>query len=301
MKLDKFAVLAAIILSAVPWGSTQEHPKLKLYISVDMEGVVGVVSPEQLSPSGFEYAAFREIMTREVTAAVSAARDSGATEIVISDSHGNGQNLILDELPRNITLVRSFPRPLGMLQGLDNTFDAVIFLGYHAGASSPEGILAHTISSSTFADVRLNSKSVSEAVFNAAIAGDLGVPVIMFSGDDVAAKEASAALGNIETAVVKWAYGARSGRTMMPADAYDLISQTVKRAITRRREFRPFHLKEPIDLQVQFKNYRPAEVLSFLPIFRRVDSHTIQFTAIDMAQTSRVVEFIVNYDPAMQP
>src|SRR5687767_6142255 len=116
---------------------TQDR-KMKIYISADMEGVVGVVTNEQLGPQGFEYQRFREFMTQEVNAAIEAAFEAGATEIVVSDSHGNGQNLLIEKLPKNILLVRSWPRPLMMMQGIDETFAGAIFLGYHTGTTNPE-------------------------------------------------------------------------------------------------------------------------------------------------------------------
>ena len=157
---------------------------LKIHISADMEGVVGAVTGEQLGPSGFEYQRFRKLMTNEVNAAIKAARSAGATEIVVADSHGNGKNLLIEELPSDITLVRSWPRPLGMMQGIDDTFDAAIFLGYHSSTTNPKGVRAHTMSSGSLAGVRINGIDMSEAGINAAIAGYFGVPIVMISGDD---------------------------------------------------------------------------------------------------------------------
>jgi D-amino peptidase len=274
---------------------------MKIFISADMEGVTGVVSGEQLSPTGFEYQRFREIMTQEVTAAVEAAFAAGATEVLVADSHGNGQNLLIEKLPKNITLVRSWPRPLMMMQGIDETFAGAIFLGYHAGTTNPTGVRAHTISSANLAEVKLNGVTVPEAGINAAIAGHFNVPVIMISGDDAAAKEATDLLGNIETAVVKWNYGFHSARTMMPEPAQDLIREKVKRAIGRIGDFKPYKLSAPIRLDVTFKNYRPAEVLSYLSIIERTDAHSIAFKGKDMIETSKFIEFMMYYEPGLTP
>lgn len=275
--------------------------KLKIYISADMEGVVGVVTDEQLGPSGFEYERYREFMTAEVNAAIEAATESGATEIVVSDSHGNGQNLLIEKLPKNVLLIRSWPRPLMMMQGIDETFDGVIFLGYHSSTSNTEGVRAHTMSSARFADVRLNGISMSEAGMNAAIAGHFGVPVVMISGDDATVREATSLLGNIEGAVVKWAYGFHSAKTLMPEAAYHLIRDKVRIAIRRIKEFKPYKLSTPLRLEVRFKNYRPSEILSYLPIVERVDSHSIRFVGKDITEVSRFLEFIVTYDRSMEP
>jgi D-amino peptidase len=275
--------------------------KLKLYLSADMEGVVGVVTSDQLGPDGFEYQRAREFMTAEVNAAIEAAFAAGVTEILVSDSHGNGQNLLIDKLPKNVQVVRSWPRPLMMMQGIDETFDGVIFLGYHTSTTNPEGVRAHTISSANFADIRLNGISMPEAGINAAIAGHFNVPVMMISGDDAIVKEATTLLGNIEGATVKWAYSFHSAKTLTPEAAYDLIREKVKKAVGRIKDFKPYKLKTPVQLEVRFKNYRPSEILSYLPIVQRVDAHSIKFVGKDMIEVSKFLEFIATYNPALAP
>ena len=129
---------------------------LKVHISVDMEGIAGVVTGDQLGPTGFEYARFREFMTREAMAAVTAAKEAGATEIVVADAHGNGENLLIEQFPPDVKIVRSWPRPLSMMGGVDASFDAAIFIGYHASTTSLAGVRAHTFSSATLTRVALN-------------------------------------------------------------------------------------------------------------------------------------------------
>jgi len=275
--------------------------KMKIYISADMEGVVGVVTGDQLSPQGFEYNRFREFMTAEVSVAAQAAFDAGATEIVISDSHGNGENLLIEKLPQNVTVVRSWPRPLMMMQGIDETFAGAIYIGYHTSTNNPAGVRAHTISSARLADVRLNGVSMPEAGINAAIAGHFNVPVIMVSGDDQVVKEVQAMLGNIEGAVVKWAYGFHSARTLTPEVAYAVIRDKVKRAMERIKEFKPYHIKAPVQLDVRFKSYRPSEMLSYLSIVERTDSHSIRFMGKDIVEVSKFLEFITTYEPSLEP
>lgn len=164
---------------------------LKVYISADMEGISGVVSADQLAPGSFEYAQARQWMTDDVLAAIQGAREAGATEFVISDSHGNGQSLLIDKFPSDIpiSVVRSFPRPLGMMEGLDSSFAAVIFVGYHAATTSTTGVRAHTISSALLTRIALNGTAMSEAGINAAIAAQFGVPVVMITGDDAIVNE----------------------------------------------------------------------------------------------------------------
>ncbi len=296
---SRLAVFILSLFICVPFVYSQ--PKLKIYISADMEGLAGVVSDAQLGPEGFEYQRFREFMTNEVNAAIEAAFAAGASEILVSDSHGNGQNLLIEKLPKNVQVVRSWPRPLMMMQGIDETFDGVIFIGYHTSTTNSAGVRAHSFSSANLADVRLNNVSMSEASFNAAIAGHFGVPVIMISGDDAIVKEATALLGNIEGAVVKWAYGFHSAKNLNPAAACDLIREKVKTAMNRLKEFKPYKLTTPIQLDVRFKNYRPSEVLSYLSIVQRTDSHSIKFTGKDMVETSKFFEFLVTYSPSLAP
>jgi D-amino peptidase len=295
----KAGMICAMVLfcSAI----TANAQKMKIYISADMEGVVGVVSGDQLSPASFEYERFREFMTQEVNAAAEAAFEAGATEVVISDSHGNAENLLIEKLPKNVTLVRGFPRPLEMMQGIDETFDGVIFIGYHASTTNPEGVRAHTMSSARLADIRLNNISMPEGGINAAIAGHFNVPVIMVSGDDAAVSEVTSIVGDLEGAVVKWNYGFHSARTMMPDAAYALIREKVKKAIGRIKDFKPYKLKTPIQLDVRFKNYRPSEVLSYLSIVQRTDAHSIRFIGKDMIETSKFLEFITTYEPGLEP
>ena len=273
----------------------------KLYISADMEGVVGAVTGDQLGPSGFEYGRFREFMTREVLAVIRGARAEGVTEFVISDSHGNGENLLLELLPDDVTVVRSWPRPLGMMEGIDATFHAVVFVGYHAGTTNPRGVRAHSFSSARLADVRLNGQSVPEGGFNAAIAGHFGVPVILVTGDDAAVEEVRRVVGDIEGAVVKWAISFHSARTLMPEAAYRLIEERTRAALSRLRDFRPLRLTAPVTLDVRFKHYRPSEMLAWLPMVERTDAHSVRYVGADVLDVSRFFRFMMEYGPALEP
>jgi D-amino peptidase len=274
---------------------------MKVYISVDMEGIAGVVTGDQLNPSGFEYERFRGFMTNEALAAIEGARAAGATEFVVSDSHGNGESLLIERFPSDVTIVRAWPRPLAMMQGLDETFAAAIFVGYHTSTTNPQGVRAHTMSSATFADVRLNGVSMPEAGLNAALAGHFNVPVVMLSGDDAITKEAAALLPGLETATVKWAYGFHSARTLTPEAACDRVREAAKKAIGRVKDFKPYRVKEPVELDLRFKNYRPAELLAYLPGIERTDAHSIRFRGRDIVEVVRFLEFVTNYEPDLAP
>jgi D-amino peptidase len=297
-RLASLILLAAISLAPQ---TARSQEGLKIFISADMEGLVGAVTGDHLGPSGFEYNTFREIMTREVNAAIAAARAAGATEFVVADSHGNGENLLLDLLPQDILLVRSWPRPLGMMHGIDETFDGAILIGYHASTTNTDGVRAHTFSSGNYAAVRLNGVEVPEAVVSSAIAGHFGVPVIMISGDDAIMEEARSHLGDIEGAVLKWNHSFHSATTLMPEAAYRLIGEKVTAAMERIDDFEPYVIDEPIRLEVTFKNYQPSQILSYLSIVDRIDSHTVGFTGKDMVEVSKFIQFVGGYRADITP
>jgi D-amino peptidase len=287
--------------AAKPQASTPVAKKLKIYVSVDMEGVAGVVTADQLGPGGFEYERFRHFMTRETLAAVNAANQSGATEIVVSDSHGNGESLLIEEFPKNVRIVRSWPRHGSMMAGLDSSFDAALFIGYHASTTNMHGVRAHTFSSAHLTRVALNGNSVTEGEFNAAFAGAQGVPVIFASGDDAALEELKSRLGNIETVETKKNLSFHSAETLTPEVSCERIGAGVKAALARLRDFKPYAIKTPVTLEISFKNYMPALMLSYLRFVERVDSHTIRFVGKDMAEVSDFVDVVDGYSPDLTP
>ena len=298
-------VVLALVTLAVAGGATpligQGRVGPSIFSSADMEGIAGVVTAEQLGPSGFEYQRFREFMTREVLAAIEGARRGGAGRILVADSHGNGQNLLLELFPDDIEIVRSWPRPLGMMEGIDSTFQGVFFIGYHAATTNPRGVRAHTFSSATLADVRLNDVSIAESGMNAAIAAHFGVPVLLVSGDDAAVAEVRERLGDVEAAIVKHALSFHSARTLTPAAAQRLVAEGAERAVRRLTTFRPQPLSRPVTLEVTFKSYRPAELLAYLPSVERADAHSIRFIGQDVLDVSRFLQVLTGYSATLEP
>jgi D-amino peptidase len=275
---------------------------LKIYISVDMEGIAGAVTGEQLSPVGFEYQRFREFTTAETIAAVDAAIEAGATEIVVSDSHGNGQNLLIEKFPDNVQVIRSWPRPLGMMQGIEmGDFDGAIYIGYHSSTNYMSGVRAHTKSSADITGLTLNGKVAGESYFNAAIAGEYGIPIIMISGDEAAVKEAQEGVGDIEGAVVKWAYSFHSARSLSPETQKKEIAKKGKAAIARIDDFKPVKLDGPITMDMSFKSYRVSEMLAYLPQLERINSHTIRYVGKNMIDVSTMATFITGYSIELTP
>lgn len=298
MTLRRLSFSLALFL--VPVIGSSQRP-LKVYISVDMEGIGGVVTNEQLGPTGFEYQRARQFMTDELNAAIQGARDAGATQILVSDSHGNGQNVLIDQLPEDVRIIRAWPRPLMMMEGIDSTFAAALFIGYHAGTANAQGVRAHTMSSATLTGVALNGEQMPEGGLNAAIAGHFGVPVVMISGDDAAVAEVQKVTGPIEAAVVKRAISFHSAETMTPKAAQALIRQKAKAGVERRASFKPHVLRGTIALDVSFKHYRAAEIVAYLPYITRTNSHTVRFNGRDIIEVSRFLEFINTYQPDLTP
>lgn len=295
------ATFIAALGALAPCLAAETPPRLKVYVSVDMEGVVGTVTSDQLGPGGFEYERFREFMTREALAAVGAAKEAGATEILVSDSHGNGENLLIEKLPPDVRVVRSWPRRQQMMAGIDASFDAAIFIGYHASTANPRGVRAHTFSSARLSRVALNGREMTEGSWNAAIAGHFGVPVVMMSGDDAAIEEVRALVGPIEAAETKRSLGFHSAITLTPEASYALIAEKVKAGLRRRGEMKPFVLAPPVVLDIGFKNYMPAEVLAYLRGVERTGSRSVRFEARDVLEASDFLEFVTTYNPALEP
>ena len=181
----------------------------KVFISVDMEGISGVSGADQLSSAGAEYNRSRKLMADDTNAAIRGARAGGATEIVVNDSHGSMRNLRLEDLEGGVRLISHSFKRSGMMEGLDESFDAAIFVGYHAKAGSPDGLFAHT-GSGVVADVRVNGRSLGEGGLNTLVAGWYGVPVVLVTGDDVAVKQVTAVAGEARGVVVKRAINSRA-------------------------------------------------------------------------------------------
>lgn len=295
------SLLLSLVAAAAHAQAPSSAPKLKVFISVDMEGVAGVATGEQLGTTGFEYARFREFMTAEALAAVAAAREAGATDITVADSHGNFQNLLIEQFPDGVRVVRGGPRRLGMMGGLDATFDAVIFIGYHASTSNLAGVRAHTFSSARLTSVKLNGKEMSEGSWNAALAGHFGVPVVFVSGDDAAVREVRDTVGPIDAVETKRSLGFHATDTLTPAAAAARIAAGVRKALARRKELVPLRITAPITLDLTFKSYRPAEIASYLRGVERRDAHTIRYVGKDMVEISEMEVFLLNYSAELEP
>ena len=290
-------LLAALLL--VPLTLSAQAPRARrIFISVDMEGITGVVQPAQLGPEGFEYQRAREWMTGEVNSAINGIRSTGPADIVVCDSHGNGQSVLIDKLPEDVRIVRGFPRPLEMMQGIDDTFAAAVFIGYHASEWTANAVRGHTISSARLLGVKLNGTEVSEGMYNAALAGQFGVPVAFVSGDRLAVTQLQQVAPAAEGAIVKEPYGYHSALTVTPARGQAMIYDGVTRAMAKLAagSLQPYRLTGPIALEVGFKLTLDAERSAFVPGLTRADAHSVKGTFRDMVEITRLLQVLTSLE-----
>ncbi|HXE90532.1 MAG TPA: M55 family metallopeptidase [Terriglobales bacterium] len=279
----------ALLLCAVAAGQKDRGPKV--YISVDMEGVAGVVDETQTSPAGRDYAVGRRLMIAEANAAIAAAFEAGATEVVVNDSHWDQTNLLPDQVDSRATLITGAPKPFGMMQGLDNSFAAAIFIGYHARGSTADAVIDHTYSDQ-LKHVRLNGREVGEYGLNAALAGHYGVPVVFVSGDQALSEQAREFIPGVEVLAVKEGIGRTAARTMHPEEARKAIAAGIRTAMARRAQIAPVRLSQPVTLEVELASSRQADSCMMVPGMKRVSGRVVSYTAPDMAvayQVSRLI------------
>lgn len=245
---------------------------MKILIAVDMEGITGVTTWDQVTPGHAEYARFRGLMTQDVNAAIRGAMEAGADEVIVVDGHWNGSNILIEELDPRARLNSGSPSPFSMMQGIDETVDGVFFIGYHARNGSPNAILDHTWSSETVVNVWLNDILTGEYGLNAAVAGHFGVPVIMTTGDQTACSQIVELLGEMETAIVKHATGRFAAECLVPAVTQGMIAEAASRAVSRLLDGDvpdPFVLDTPVRVTVEFFTSDMADKASNIPFAQR--------------------------------
>jgi D-amino peptidase len=253
---------------------------MKIYISADMEGVAGITAIEQTDPSGPpEYAHSCKLMTGEVRAACEGATAGGASEILVNDSHWNMRNIMHEDLPPHVRLIRGSLKPLSMNQGLDPSCSAAAFVGYHAPVGTADAILDHTYTGETLYDVRINGERCSEARVNAAVAGCFGVPVIFISGDQNACADARSFLPWVEAVEVKQAIGRYAASSLSPERARAAIAAGMQRAVSsmNSRSAAPYAFASPVTLELVFTSTAKADMASLLPGSERIDGRTLRF------------------------
>jgi D-amino peptidase len=257
---------------------------MKILVSADMEGVTGVTTWDQVTPGHAEYARFRKLMTADVNCAVRGAFEAGAAEVLVTDGHWNGSNILVEELDPRARLNSGSPSPFSMMQGIDQGVDGVLFVGYHARHGSQDAVLDHTWSDTCVVNVWLNDMPAGEYTLNAALAGHHKVPVLMATGDQTACAQMADQLGALELAVVKQASGHFSADCLPPDVTGEMIAEAARRAVRRLASGnapRPFVAKTPVSVAVELISSDMADRAGQLPGMSRA-GRTLSFRAADM-------------------
>ncbi|MBT1102187.1 MULTISPECIES: M55 family metallopeptidase [Streptomyces] len=263
---------------------------MKLLISVDMEGVSGIVHSSETNPERYDYQRGRELMTADANAVIAGVLDADPTaEVLVADAHGTFRNLLPEQLDRRARLVRGKPRSLNMLAGLDEETDAALFVGYHVRAGEGPGVLAHTMNGEIL-DVRVAGRSLGEIGLNAAMAGHLGVPVVLLSGDDAACAELNDLVQAAVTVPVKEALGMAAAVTLHPEEARDRLRRAAADAVTRRAEIQPLALTGTLNVEVDLASPHTIDLATLVPgVSRTGGARTVAFTSPDYATAYRLI------------
>lgn len=282
MKTRTMTFVWLLLAAAPPLAGAQSAAAPKVFVSVDMEGIWGVVHGEQTSPGSPDYSVARRWMADDVNAVIAGLREAGAGEIVVNDSHGSMRNILADALDPKASLISGSPKPLTMMQGIDSTFAAVVFVGYHARAGSAPAILDHTISGAVVHAFRVNGQELPELGMNAAIAGYYNVPVIMLSGDTETCSQARALLGAaMVTSPVKEAIGRLAARLYPMEQARTHLRESASEALRKRDKIPVFRINGPFTFEIEFMNAGQAERPLLLPGVKRTSPRAVSFTATD--------------------
>jgi D-amino peptidase len=281
LKISIQGLVLAFALIGTAFG--QSDGGLKVFISVDMEGVTGVVNVDDARRSGKDYDYFRQTMTREANAAIEGALAAGATEIIVRDSHGSALNLLPEMLHRSAKLIRDWSDgPMSMMEGIDASYDAAIYVGYHAKAGTPNGVLDHT-SSGDVMDVSVNGVSMPETGYNALMAGYYDVPVVFVAGDKAVCDQARALLGTVETVAVKEGIGA-AALNLHPEVAREQIRAGVEKALQNLDEYQPYKLSAPYTMVLRLKTEQSIYNGALYPGAKRTGDWELTYVAQDVLE-----------------
>ena len=294
VRWSRSLLLVAMCLVAPSLASraSAQRPR-KIFISVDMEGIGGIGTAQMTTATGKDYALGRRLMTDEVNAVVAAVLRDGPAQVLVNDSHGDMQNLLHTELDPRASYIQGSVKPLGMVEGLDSTYSAAIFIGYHARAGTANGFLAHT-GTGAVKGLWLNDVEVGEGELNAAYAGALGVPVLVASGDSTFVAQFTAGV-RTEAVVTKVAVTPMSARLLHPQAVRDSLTSATRRALARREPARPYTLGTPVRVRLRFADITTPQVLEAIPGVRRIDGYTVAFTAPTMADAYRMIRLMYKF------
>jgi D-amino peptidase len=293
--MRSFRTLSALVALAFALvAPMQAQRPLRVFISVDLEGIGGVGTEAMTQTNGRDYNLARQFMTEEINAVVAAIFRHGPADILINDSHGDHQNVLHADLDPRVQYIQGAVKPLGMVAGLDSTFDAAIFLGYHARAGSPVGFLAHT-GSGIVKGLWINGTEVGEGGMNAAFAGALGVPVIVAAGDSVFAQEFRSLVPTVQTVVTKVAVTPQAARLIHPKVVREQLAAAVDRALPTIREAQPWRVTKPVQIRMRFSDTTRPQILEAIPGVKQIDGYTVSFTARNMDEAIRVIRLMYRF------
>lgn len=253
---------------------------MKVYMSVDLEGITGVVGSYQVLQSTGALPEVRELLTGDVNAAIAGAREAGATTIWVNENH-SGRDLLLEKVDPVADVIIGKPKPLQTLDGLDSSFDCVFLIGIHGQAGTASAVLDHTWSVKCIQTLRVNGIAIGEIGLNALLAGHFGVPIALVTGDAQTVREARDLLGDVEGAVVKEGVGRYAARCPHPSKAREAIRQGAARALGEITRFKPFTLSTPIKMEFDYANSAFADSVCWIPTAVREGPRTVSFTVPD--------------------
>lgn len=261
---------------------------MKYFLSVDMEGITGLPDYTFVSQSENNYEHSRKIMTDEANAIIGAAFKSGAKEVLVNDSHSKMNNLLVEELHEDADLITGDLKPLSMVQNVDETFDGVMFAGYHARAGQP-GVMSHSMTFS-IRTIFIDDVEIGEIGFNSYVAGYFGVPVIFLAGDDCACREIEALIPGVVTARVKESISRSAVKTLHPKKARALLAEKTAEAIAKKDSIKPLVPPATPTLRIEFTNYGQAEWAALMPGTRIIEGTTmVEFKAKDILEAYRAM------------
>jgi D-amino peptidase len=255
-----------------------------------MEGISGLTDPEDVLPEGADYARGRVFMTSDANGAILGAYDAGATEVVVNDSHWNARNLLLENLDPRARLIKGFHKPMCMVQGLDETFDAAVFVGYHSCAGTEGGVLNHTLLGKEVQNLLLNGEPIGETRLNALMAGHYGVPVAFVAGDTAVCLEAKSVLGeNLPTFSVKDGIDMFCASCLHPEVTQKGIREGVAAALRDISSRQPYRMEAPYTFGLEWNSTTIASTCEYFPGIKKPTPRTTEYTTTNLPEAMGVV------------
>jgi D-amino peptidase len=255
---------------------------MKFFISVDMEGISGIVDGSMVNSKNSDYEKGRKLMVADVNAAIEGILEENSdAEVIVCDAHGSMNNIIPEDLHKIAKLVRGSPKSQSQIAGLDESFDACLFVGYHSMKGTFHGVMSHTYSGGNIEKLEVNGVEVGETQLNAGIAGHYGVPLIFVAGDQATCSEAKDVNQDITTVEVKKAIGRSSAICLHPEVAREHIKKGVKDSLKYIKKIPPHKVEPPITFRIHFTDAKRADAAELIPTTKRIDGKTLELTTND--------------------